>query len=183
METNAMQQTVIDAKHAHRRKQEAVSLAKKRVANIMQLSEKVLAHSAGVSIATSTYEAIEHRLQQDGFFYNPIERQVQSEFLHWLYSEADGSVNKIRKCEDILDETIRLVLQRCRNIDFQNDGYIRIFVKGKGLGVDVIGPIPVSPDEPLCTVEEKIDEWMKNTVGSSAQAPPGGYLSLVDNTN
>lgn len=144
---------------------------------ISQINRKITARIFSSSLVTSVVDSVNCRLEMDGFFFNPIEQKVETDFLEWIYSNADLSVQRKQQGDKILDDALVSSLQSQSHL-YSKDGFIRISVAGMGLGLDVIGPIAVSGDETLLEVENLIEAWMEEH-NEGCIKPENGYLSLV----
>lgn len=47
------------------------------------------------------------RLQDEGWFHDAVEREVETEFMPWLMSQTDAELQKARRAQQMVDELIR----------------------------------------------------------------------------
>ena len=169
----------MDVKQIFSERIRAIDDAKKRRDGVSQLDRKITARIFSSSLVASVVDSVNCRLEIDGFFFNPVEKKVDTDFLEWIYSNSDLSIRRKKLSDKILDDMLVTSLQlRIPSHLYSKDGFIRISVAGLGLGIDVIGPIPVSGDETLLEVENLIEAWMKEH-NEGCIKPENGYLSLV----
>lgn len=160
-ENKATLKGIVDAKQAYSQREKSLIGAKKKAFKTTLLSEKVAAKAATRILMESVYDTVSFCLENDGVFYSPVERQVENEFLNWLYSNVDSMSEASKICQTMADDVITQSLQtRFRShaaFSKCSDGFIRLSVNGRELGVEVIGPIAVSGHETLHEIERKIE--------------------------
>jgi len=47
------------------------------------------------------------RLEDEGWFYDSVEREVETEFFPWLMGRLEGELDNRRKAQTLVDELIR----------------------------------------------------------------------------
>lgn len=73
--------------------------------------EKITARMFSKSFLTNLENRVFARLEDEGWFHDAVEREVELDFMPWLMEQVDKDLDKHRKAQLIVDELIRLSLQ------------------------------------------------------------------------
>lgn len=83
-----------------------------RVQRERQVAEKVAAHTFTKGYLQGLHSAVFQNLHESGFFYNPLEREVTTEFLPWLMADVQERVARIETARALADDLIGAVVAR-----------------------------------------------------------------------
>lgn len=85
-----------------RKKQEIGRILRER-----ETREKLCARMFAKSFLSTLELRVLGRLQDEGWFHDAVEREVETEFMPWLMAETDSEMNKARRAQKLVDELIR----------------------------------------------------------------------------
>ncbi|XP_053316856.1 LOW QUALITY PROTEIN: radial spoke head protein 3 homolog [Spea bombifrons] len=83
-----------------------------------ETAEKVAARAFAQQYLDDLIPFVFSSLRDNGYFYDPVERDVESEFMPWLMEEVDKNLQKKNLGRRILDSVIREVVDK-RLMDFK----------------------------------------------------------------
>jgi len=76
-----------------------------------ETSEKIAARSFAQSYLADLVPSVFGLLSENGYFYDPVERAVENEFLPWLMESVDEQLRKSETSRQMLDAIIREVVR------------------------------------------------------------------------
>ena len=85
-----------------RKKQEIGRILRER-----ETREKLCARMFSKSFLSTLELRVLSRLQDEGWFHDAVEREVETEFMPWLMSQTDAELQKARRAQQMVDELIR----------------------------------------------------------------------------
>jgi len=71
-----------------------------------QVTEKVAARTFTKGYLSDLHAAVFANLSDAGFFYNPLEREVQNSFMPWLYDGMEAQLDNIRNARALATEML-----------------------------------------------------------------------------
>ncbi|NWT13719.1 RSPH3 protein, partial [Vireo altiloquus] len=77
-----------------------------------ETAEKVAARAFAQRYLADLIPSVFSNLYDSGFFYDPIERDIETEFLPWLMSEVEETLQKKVLGRMLLDSLIRMVVEK-----------------------------------------------------------------------
>ncbi|CAH8517336.1 unnamed protein product [Dicrocoelium dendriticum] len=80
-----------------------------------ELLEKVCAYAFSKAYLTDLKLVVFDNLAENGYFYDPVERDIEEGFLYWLMEEIGDELDLERRARTLLDLMIREVssYKRC----------------------------------------------------------------------
>jgi len=78
-----------------------------RIRREKEAREKLEARILAKSFLGNLENRVFARLEDEGWFFDAVEREVELEFLPWLLTKADSELEKKRKVREVLDTLIR----------------------------------------------------------------------------
>ena len=166
-ENDTHAQLLRHAQEAQKFKREAKSRARAQLRDIRQVEEKLLAQSLGQKLLGNIRAQVDASLEKEGVFYHVVEKQIELEFLPWLYAEAKNSMDNLGTIQNLMQELVDSpVLSQADRLwrKSQVQSQLRIDVKGRGWGIDCIGPIPVSGEETQAEMEHLIQVRIASSI-------------------
>ncbi|NXI65803.1 RSPH3 protein, partial [Anseranas semipalmata] len=91
-----------------RRKQQQMQMLQKQ----KETTEKIAARAFAKRYLTDLIPSVFNNLRESGFFYDPIERDIETEFLPWLMTEVEETLEKKVLGRMTLDSLIRTVVEK-----------------------------------------------------------------------
>ncbi|NWI63236.1 RSPH3 protein, partial [Todus mexicanus] len=91
-----------------RRKRQHIELLKKQ----KETTEKIAARAFAQRYLADLVPSVFNNLRESGFFYNPVERDIETEFLPWLMTEVEETLEKKVLGRTMLDSLIRTVVEK-----------------------------------------------------------------------
>lgn len=88
-------------------RQQADVLRKER-----ETGEKISARAFAQSYLADLVPSVFGSLNEHGYFYDPIERDVETYFMPWLLEKVEGELNRSMVSRTVLDAIIRDVVQK-----------------------------------------------------------------------
>ena len=85
---------------------------KSRLQQEQQVTEKVAARSFTKGYLSDLHTKVFANLNDAGFFYNPLEREVRNNFLPWLTSAMHQQMDVVRVPHELADDLITGAVQR-----------------------------------------------------------------------
>ncbi|NWX30616.1 RSPH3 protein, partial [Notiomystis cincta] len=76
-----------------------------------ETAEKIAARAFAQRYLADLIPSVFSKLHESGFFYDPIERDIETEFLPWLISEVEETLQKKILGRTMLDSLIRTVVE------------------------------------------------------------------------
>ncbi|XP_030123937.4 radial spoke head protein 3 homolog isoform X2 [Taeniopygia guttata] len=77
-----------------------------------ETAEKIAARAFAQRYLADLIPSVFNNLHDSGFFYDPIERDIETEFLPWLMSEVEETLQKKVLGRTMLDSLIRMVVEK-----------------------------------------------------------------------
>ncbi|NWU03713.1 RSPH3 protein, partial [Urocynchramus pylzowi] len=77
-----------------------------------ETAEKIAARAFAQRYLADLIPSVFNNLHDSGFFYDPVERDIETEFLPWLMSEVEETLQKKVLGRTMLDSLIRMVVKR-----------------------------------------------------------------------
>ncbi|XP_054485611.2 radial spoke head protein 3 homolog [Agelaius phoeniceus] len=77
-----------------------------------ETAEKIAARAFAQRYLADLIPSVFNNLHDSGFFYDPIERDIETEFLPWLMSEVEEELQKKVLGRTMLDSLIRMVVEK-----------------------------------------------------------------------
>nr|XP_047936720.1 radial spoke head protein 3 homolog isoform X2 [Anser cygnoides] len=77
-----------------------------------ETTEKIAAWAFAKRYLTDLIPSVFNNLRESGFFYDPIERDIETEFLPWLMTEVEETLEKKVLGRMMLDSLIRTVVEK-----------------------------------------------------------------------
>ncbi|NXA91671.1 RSPH3 protein, partial [Melanocharis versteri] len=77
-----------------------------------ETAEKIAARAFAQRYLADLIPSVFNNLHESGFFYDPIERDIETEFLPWLMSEVEETLQKKVLGRTMLDSLIRMVVEK-----------------------------------------------------------------------
>ncbi|XP_015475868.1 radial spoke head protein 3 homolog [Parus major] len=77
-----------------------------------ETAEKIAARAFAQRYLADLIPSVFNNLHDSGFFYDPIERDIETEFLPWLMSEVEETLQKKVLGRTMLDSLIRTVVEK-----------------------------------------------------------------------
>ncbi|KAJ1637774.1 radial spoke protein 3-domain-containing protein [Pavlovales sp. CCMP2436] len=93
-------------------KERRVAQEQARVQREAQIHEKVAAHKFTKGYLQELHSAVFQNLKETGFFYDPLEREVTTEFLPWLVGEVQTRVQSVQVGRDVVDALLRSAVEQ-----------------------------------------------------------------------
>jgi hypothetical protein len=93
-------------------KERRVAQEQARAAREAQIAAKVASHKFTKGYLQGLHTAVFDSLDETGFFFNPLEREVTAEFLPWLVGEVQARVQTASLGRRLADELIRAAVGR-----------------------------------------------------------------------
>lgn len=90
-----------------RMKQQAEVLRKEK-----ETGEKISARAFAQSYLADLVPSVFGSLNENGYFYDPVERDVETYFMPWLLEKVEGELNQSVVARTVLDAIIRDVVQK-----------------------------------------------------------------------
>lgn len=87
-------------------KERRVAQEQARLQREAQVMEKVAAHAFTKGYLQDLHNAVFKNLRDTGFFYNPLEREITTEFLPGLVTQAQDKVEQIKVARQVTDNII-----------------------------------------------------------------------------
>ncbi|NXA84093.1 RSPH3 protein, partial [Thryothorus ludovicianus] len=91
-----------------RRRQEHLEKLEKQ----KETAEKIAARAFAQRYLADLIPSVFNNLHDSGFFYDPVERDIETEFLPWLMSEVEETLQKKVLARTMLDSLIRMVVEK-----------------------------------------------------------------------
>ncbi|XP_010220794.1 PREDICTED: radial spoke head protein 3 homolog, partial [Tinamus guttatus] len=89
-----------------RRKRQRMEMLKKQ----KETTEKIAARAFAQRYLADLIPSVFNNLRESGYFYDPIERDIETEFLPWLMTEVEGALEKKVLGRTVLDSLICTVV-------------------------------------------------------------------------
>jgi hypothetical protein len=86
-----------------RRKRQEIA----RIRREKETREKLTARMFAKSFLTNLEHKVFARLQDEGWFHDAVEREVNLDFLPWLYGQMDKELDRHRKAKQLVDDLIK----------------------------------------------------------------------------
>ena len=93
-------------KRRSQEKERRVQQEKERVAREQQVTEKVAARTFTKGFLAELQSSVVSNLQDAGFFYDPLEEEVNSEFMPWLMDSMNTQLDLLQVARAIADDMI-----------------------------------------------------------------------------
>eukprot|EP01006_Ploeotia_vitrea_P015046 TRINITY_DN41649_c0_g2_i1.p1 TRINITY_DN41649_c0_g2~~TRINITY_DN41649_c0_g2_i1.p1 ORF type:complete len:329 (-),score=64.47 TRINITY_DN41649_c0_g2_i1:133-1119(-) len=93
----------------HRKQQEMERLKREKVTK-----EKLASRMYSQQFLLNLENKVFARLEDEGWFYDSVERQVETEFMPWLMDQMDKNLEKKRKTKGLVDELIKQAMKKAR---------------------------------------------------------------------
>ena len=78
-----------------------------------QIAKQKLASRAFARQAFANLEdRVLHRLEEQGFFYDQVQRQVETEFIPWIKQQVASELDKRKQAKDLVDQFVEQVSQK-----------------------------------------------------------------------
>ncbi|NXO34954.1 RSPH3 protein, partial [Locustella ochotensis] len=77
-----------------------------------ETAEKIAARAFAQRYLADLIPSVFNNLHESGFFYDPVERDIETEFLPWLMSEVEETLQKKVLGRTMLDSLIRTVVEK-----------------------------------------------------------------------
>ncbi|NWW34201.1 RSPH3 protein, partial [Panurus biarmicus] len=77
-----------------------------------ETAEKIAARAFAQRYLADLIPSVFNNLYDSGFFYDPVERDIETEFLPWLMSEVEETLQKKVLGRTMLDSLIRMVVEK-----------------------------------------------------------------------
>ncbi|KFQ28329.1 Radial spoke head protein 3, partial [Merops nubicus] len=77
-----------------------------------ETTEKIAARAFAQRYLADLIPSVFNNLRESGFFYDPIERDIETEFLPWLMAEVEETLGKKVLGRTVLDSLIRSVVEK-----------------------------------------------------------------------
>ncbi|NXN89817.1 RSPH3 protein, partial [Bombycilla garrulus] len=77
-----------------------------------ETAEKIAARAFAQRYLADLIPSVFSNLHDSGFFYDPVERDIETEFLPWLMSEVEETLQKKVLGRTMLDSLIRMVVEK-----------------------------------------------------------------------
>ncbi|RMC12883.1 hypothetical protein DUI87_10408 [Hirundo rustica rustica] len=77
-----------------------------------ETAEKIAARAFAQRYLADLIPSVFNNLHDSGFFYDPVERDIETEFLPWLMSEVEETLQKKVLGRTMLDSLIRMVVEK-----------------------------------------------------------------------
>ncbi|NXI57899.1 RSPH3 protein, partial [Chloroceryle aenea] len=91
-----------------RRKRQHMEMLQKQ----KETTEKIAARAFAQRYLADLIPSVFNNLRESGFFYDPIERDIETEFLPWLMTEVEETLEKKVLGRTMLDSLIRTVVEK-----------------------------------------------------------------------
>ncbi|TYZ62609.1 hypothetical protein PybrP1_002369 [[Pythium] brassicae (nom. inval.)] len=191
------------AKDAQRLKLETERLKELQRQRRQVMAEKVCAWQIARTLVPQALARASQTLEDRGVFYDPLRRELQQWLEVDVYRDADVKVQLRRLSALLLDDVVANSIRRqtilSQLLHHESEAFVRLILKdplrvprpdtsGDADGgeattqseIPVIGPILISRQDSLDTIEHKIQAWIAENVGDSVPIPSGGYLSVLN---
>ncbi|XP_037248885.1 radial spoke head protein 3 homolog isoform X2 [Falco rusticolus] len=99
--------TQIEEGEERRKRQHMQMLQKQK-----ETTEKIAARAFAQRYLADLIPSVFNNLRDSGFFYDPIERDIETEFLPWLMTEVEETLEKKVLGRTVLDSLIRTVVEK-----------------------------------------------------------------------
>ncbi|KAJ3096779.1 hypothetical protein HDU97_005585 [Phlyctochytrium planicorne] len=80
-----------------------------------EAAEKISARAFAQAYLANLVPSVLDSLSTNGYFYDTIEKEVETLFLPWLSSEVDKNVDKLKMARNVVDDIIRNAVRALRN--------------------------------------------------------------------
>lgn len=107
------------AKRKWEEKNRRVEQEGRRVKKEIQLSTKIAARQMAKQILDEINSNVINELIESGYFFDPIQKQVEDDFMPWIINEAAITLNLINVSEKTIDSIIQQAIQKQRQIQTQ----------------------------------------------------------------
>jgi len=94
-----------------RKKQEQDRLRRERVTR-----EKLESRTFSKRFLGNLENRVFARLEDEGWFYDAVEREVETDFMPWLTEAAEQQLDKMRKTRSIVDELVRMAAKKAESL-------------------------------------------------------------------
>ncbi|KAI9100520.1 radial spoke 3 protein [Phlyctochytrium arcticum] len=78
-------------------------------------AEKIAARAFAQSYLQNLVPSVFQSLQASGYFYDSVEREIDSQFLPWLTTETQKNLSRLNVARALVDDMIRTSLQQMRH--------------------------------------------------------------------
>lgn len=85
----------------HAKQQERERLQKQQIAK-QKMASRAFARQAFSNLE----DRVLHRLEEQGYFYDHVQRQVEAEFIPWLKQQVSSELDKRRKASDLVNQFV-----------------------------------------------------------------------------
>ena len=103
---------------AERRKYEEKERRKKQEQDRLRrecvTKEKLAARVFAKQFLANIEHKVFGKLEDEGWFYDSAEREIETSFLPWLVQESQKNLNKMHRTRSVVDELIRMGLERAK---------------------------------------------------------------------
>ncbi|KAJ9472196.1 Flagellar radial spoke protein 3 [Diplonema papillatum] len=90
-----------------RKKQEQERLRREKATQ-----EKLAARVFAKQFLQNTESKVFGQLDDEGWFYDSIEREVETSFMPWLHSAVESQLNGMRKTQSVVDDLVKAALEK-----------------------------------------------------------------------
>ncbi|KAG6610015.1 Radial spoke 3 [Phytophthora cinnamomi] len=185
------------AKEANRRKE---LIKKKKVEKQIRdqiMRKKLFAWQFARPLVSQAIDQATTTLQKKGVFYDPMLRNLAIWLAGDVYEAADDSIRLRALSTELLDDLILHGLRRqalfAQLLPNESEAMVRLLLRDplvlplpedvpegtEPISVSVIGPIALSRSDSLEAIENRIEAWLVEHVGTPVDIPRGGFLSLL----
>eukprot|EP00695_Tsukubamonas_globosa_P002864 TRINITY_DN407_c0_g1_i1.p2 TRINITY_DN407_c0_g1~~TRINITY_DN407_c0_g1_i1.p2 ORF type:complete len:150 (-),score=51.57 TRINITY_DN407_c0_g1_i1:70-519(-) len=96
---------------------------KARLEQEKKTKEKLAARTFAKSFLSNLQPAVFSKLQDQGYFYDVVEREVEADFMPWLINQMQGEIDKKRNVRSLVDDLIRAALKK--SLQARRDAFAR----------------------------------------------------------
>jgi hypothetical protein len=95
-----------ESERKHAEKERRLQQARERVAKEKELAAKLAAQITAKELLASLPNIVEKKLERDGFFADPVLKQVEQEFMPWLVNQVTNELHRVAAARNEVDNLI-----------------------------------------------------------------------------
>ncbi|ETW01850.1 hypothetical protein H310_06420 [Aphanomyces invadans] len=182
LDAEAVRELVAQARKAYAIKGAEKIEQRRRQEEFNLVDEKVAAASLSRVLLNQVMEDATAALTDQGVFYDPLRRQVENNFMPWMYSTANTVASKKQTARRLVEDVVGATLHHQQILRYiaslhthvQENSITLPVGHRPAYGLEGIGPIPFSPVGR--DLDKHIDAWVQANAPHVAR-PPLGFLA------
>ncbi|CAF3382395.1 unnamed protein product [Rotaria sp. Silwood1] len=141
--------------------------AQEAVRSEQDVAQKIAARAFAKAYLQDLVPSVFNNLRENGYFYDPVEHEIETSFMPWLMDRTMTQVNQLVLGRTILDSIIRdVVNQRIDNYEKLAEALIQVVEGGVDMGTstgDVLHDLEQNIEQPESGTGELIVTMENNT--------------------